>query len=132
MKKNIFWAICVFWVGVTAVGYAKETDRYKIETGSNYGSRSDMIRRIQHLEQEVRELKRHCYDSSYEPSDAQKTDKRWTCKVKNQTKFFYGEGYTKGSAQRQAMESCQALNNPLFCHEEECISEDLKRNNKDK
>ena len=137
MKRNFL--ICLYLLLVAGAGLSFAKSNYdeinetgysqpgKIESDQNYGSRSDMIRRIQRLEHKVWELQQHCGAGVYIESDAEKSNTRWTCKVKNQSKLFFGEGYTKGSAQREAMEACQVKNNPLFCREVNCESEELKK-----
>lgn len=95
---------------------------FRIEVGSESDDPKDLKQRVRDLERAVRELQEQCY-----PVLIQKEPTvHWTCRVGAWGKKYYGEGETKGTAEREAMEACQRKgNNGMHCMLDECFSEDV-------
>ncbi len=95
----------------------------KIEEGMDVRSNADLNHRVRKLERAVWELQQQCYDLDVEPAPVI----QWTCKVQGLGyKMFYGEGSSKGSAEREAMEACQKQGHEMFCSLQSCSSETVR------
>lgn len=83
---------------------------------------ADLTRRVRVLEQAVTQLQQQCGSNctsvSINTPATTTTGEIWTCKVAGRKDVFYGEGQTRGSAEKAAMEECYSFDS--FCKVEEC------------
>jgi len=79
-------------------------------------------RRVDDLERAVARLQERCssgHERDWEESETESVI--WTCTVRGHKETFYGNGKTRGLAEREAMEACKAASD--ICRVKECSDE---------
>ena len=85
-----------------------------------------LLVRIKFLEERVAELEKNCANDSkdHRKKADRNTGPRWTCKVISRKETFYGEGDTRGLAEKNAMKRCQVAQGAgYFCKLKDCSNE---------
>ncbi len=107
--------------------YTRSRDGHKIiriDVGGQSATVDELIERVRYLEQAVYDLQNKCYDMPQVIAVPEEPQVVWTCSVKAMGDAYYGQGRSRGLAEKDAMEKCAAARgNSFFCRMAECTNQ---------